>query len=282
MVPQQFFDNHFSDILHSQINLLDSPLRCEAHRKLAIGLVAHSEVNAYILKNEPHECYAIVVNGALITLLNHYVKLVQASRHIDAIVYCSDVVRRQSDFPPLMSKMLSDYLNTGLPYGPELKLEPDSVAMQMIEVTLLFIHRFIIAHELAHFINGDLAGQLHFAPPSWNKNESVFGRNVSHEMEFKADIVGFGILIRMVAGEAPGFPANRLFEMSVKILFNFFRGLDESGCSTHPPSSARMLVIAHHFFGEDATRALSSSFDDLSFLEVFGKLTSGITVTDLL
>lgn len=280
--PEEFFDEFFTSILKDLIELLDSPLKEDAQRQLAIGCVDHAEANAYILRDGSQNCYAIVLNGALINLLNHYVKLIQASQHPESIVYSSEKLTERREFPPVMSKMLSDYIATGVPSGPELKIRIDSNAMKFVEVSLRFIYRFITAHELGHFIGGDLDSPKNFAVPMWNENVSVFSKNISHEMEFKADIIAFGLLLRLVAEEAPQFPAGMVFELSVKVLFNLFRELNDVGCSTHPPSSARMLVIAHHFFGEEAAIALRFSFDDLSYLTIFHNLIGGVTVSDLI
>lgn len=286
VVPEEFFDSHFNHIFTLITSTLSPSVRSEIESKIAVGCVDNAKVNAFIIRSANHKNFAIAINRALVTMTNHYAKMIAAANYPNAVVYCngsSGSELRKSDYIRLCSKMLEQYGATGKPVGPELKLDTKSDAMKLVESMLEAVHVFVVAHEVGHYLNGDLGSPANFQESNLTEGEMVFGStNVSHKMEFLADQIAFEIVLRIWRAVEPAYPARKALDNSVILFFNFLREVSNRGSRSHPRPSDRILSITSSFFGADAASLMQQSFDDLTKLREFQEMLNGLTVSDLL
>lgn len=283
---EKFLDQYFNDLFRLIVSTLEDSVRTRIESQIAVGCVDDAEVNAFIIRSENNKNFAIVLNRALVTMTNHYVKLIAAALYPDAVILCNGKPGsgfKKAEYIRLSSEMLANYGKTGEPIGPELKIVVQSDAMKFLESRLQALHVFALAHEIGHYLNGDLESESNFFRVKMSPCGQVFGsENVSHNMEFKADDVAFEIVLRIWRSIDPKYPARQALDNSVTMFFNFLREVSNRGCESHPRSSDRILSVTNSFFGENAAVLMEKSFDDLSQLGAFQEMLRGLTVTELL
>lgn len=286
IIPEHFFDQYFNDLLELITATLTPALAEEVKERIAVGCIDHAYVNAFIIRSEDDANFAIVLNKALVTMTNHYAKLIAAAIHPDEVIQCNgrpgtDFQKR--DYIRLSGEMLRRYGATGDPVGPELKLDLGSTALSRVDSMLQAMHLFVLAHEVGHYLNGDLGDLTNFRKPLSDSGERVFGsESVSHNMEYLADEVAFEVVARVWRSKDPNYPARKALDDSVTLFFNFLREVDNRGSESHPRSSDRILAVTNCFFGRQAADVMAASFDDISQIAVFQDLLGGITVSDLM
>lgn len=283
--PGEFFEEYFTRWLEKIAGLLPEPAQSAILQRLAIGCMEHMTVNAFITRSDDGECFAIVMNRALLTMINHYVKLEAAAIYPESVTYLEDLPLSMMS-PDLYflrrSKILKDYAETGLPYGVGLKFGLKSEALQFVDRTLRLLHLFVLAHELGHYLNGDLMVEANFAPGGRARRLSFGGQNVSHDLEFKADAVAFDLVLRVMNETQPALPARRALELSAVLLFNFLREISNKGSESHPRPGDRLIAITREFFGDEAAALMARTFDDTSAIREFQRKFGKQTVAELL
>jgi hypothetical protein len=218
-------------------------------------------------------------------MVNHYIKLIAAALNPSAVKYCNGIVLgklTRADYVRMSTQMLVQYAATGEPRGPDLKIAIDTEAMAFVDNALQAMHLFLVAHEVGHFLNGDLEDEAYFSKCHWSADTSIFGAEVSHRMEFQADKIAFELVLRAFAAREPEYPARLAFDLSVTLFFNFVREISNRGSITHPRPSDRILAITKEFFGDEEANIMEKSFRDLSYLEVFQRNVAGRKVAEVL
>ena len=132
------------------------------------------------------------------------------------------------------------------------------------------------------YLNGDLKVSAHFADSDLVAEGMVFGNNVSHAKEFKADAKGFELLLRALSVDGPDFPAHRVLQLSVVIFFNFLREISNRGSESHPAPSDRIVAVTKEFFGNEAGDVMERSFANPALVSEFEKMVGNETIAELL
>ena len=283
--PEKWFDDHFKGLLHRVADTLPEATRSDLLDSVAVGCVDSRQVNACIIRGERGPCYAILVNRALLTMLNHHIKLIAAANYPSSVLHFDGYptgALPAAVYTKVSTAILQRYGATGKPVGPELKLALDSPAMELVEEALIALHAFVLGHEVGHYINGDLDSEANFAESNDIPFGPVFGTNVSHTMEFAADRFAFETVLRMLRMRDVNMPARRVLDLSVTLFFNFLREISNRGSESHPKPSDRILSVTREFFGGEAAHLMEASFNDLSAIAAFRDHVGSTTVSELL
>lgn len=283
--PAKFFDDLFAAQLKMIAGVLPSGVRSEVLQRVAVGTLDHALVNAQITRSADGSFFAILINRALIVLANHYMKLVAAARHPGSVLYCERIPTAElltADFAGMGTAMLKEYAQTGNPKGPQLKLGMTSEAMKELNTTIGVFHLFVLAHEIGHFVNGDLAALTNFNKCHWDGTTLVFAHNVSHAMEYKADEFAFETVLKVLAAQVPHMRALQAFYLSALPTFNFLRDISNRGCESHPKPSDRILNLTGKFFGADAAVLMAKSFSEVAAINAFREQYGKLTATEML
>lgn len=262
-------------------NAASGTIRAEIQERVAAGCLEHESVNAQILRSKDGY-YAIVLNKGLMMLVNKFIKLIAAASEPEAVIYCNrGVAFSKQEYIQMGAEVLKHYAKHGVPAGPRLKLRADSRARGFLEVSLRWIELFILAHEVGHFANGDLANLKSFSP--WHLADiSVFNGEQSHREEFDADRFAFATVMRITAASTPTFPAIQVLLGAATLTFNVLRGISDRESYSHPAASARLLAITREFFGPKPADAMEASFASPRLVEDVRKAVGNVSVSALI
>lgn len=281
---EAYFDDYLSRLFGGIVDVLPEQRLTGVKERIAVGVLNNIQVNAFIVRSDDGKYFAILLNRALLEVIHHYVKLVAAADYPDSVVYCNgDATAKlgKADYMALLDALLKHYVTTGQPSGPELKLDLDSTGMSFVEEALSAIHFFVLAHEIGHYINGDLAG-THFANADDLPGASIFLGNLSHQREYAADEVAFDVILRVLANVIPDYPARLALYMSVYLFFCLVRDICNRGSETHPRPTDRLLAVTRLFFGDKGATLMAQGMTDVGKVLEFHDQFDHLTVTDVL
>lgn len=286
ITASEFLSGYFNDLLELVVNsMTDHDLRTSIRNQVAVGLLESETLTACITKSDDGRHYAILIHSSLVMMLNHYLKLVMAANHNSSVTYCNDLnVGRlgSRDYIDLSIRMLAHYKVHREIRPPELKLRTGSPALALVEGSLHLIYTFLIGHELAHYINGDLAGDDGEGREKWIADQFDAKEDPYHAKEHKADIIGFELLLRLVHAKNPETTVVEVLKKSIILLFNMVREIGDKPSATHPMSSIRICAIIDCFLGRRAADLMFRSFGDLAFLEPYEREYGGVTISTAL
>ena len=283
--PEAWFDGQLATMLDRIAGTLSPNAQALLKARVAVGTAELASANAWIIRSADGGVYAILIHRGLLSLMNHYVKLTAAAQDPAAVSFFeghSAPVLPSATYTRVASIMLRRYAESGEVHGPELKFRSDSTTRLLVDGRLLMTHLFVLAHEVGHYVNGDLEADGHFSASTRMNGAEVFGVNVSHAMEFAADRFAFEAVLRLWFASDPSTAATIALYSSATLLFNVLREIGNSGSLSHPRPSDRLLAIVQSFFGPEAALLLAKSFDDLSYVASFGDHVGDRSVADLL
>jgi hypothetical protein len=85
--PENWFDDYFNQLFELLASTLPPRVATSLRERVAVGCVDNLEVNACIIRSSCGSCYAILINRALLTMLNHCLKLIGAANHPSAVLH---------------------------------------------------------------------------------------------------------------------------------------------------------------------------------------------------
>jgi len=228
---------------------------------IAIGLLPNGEANAFIARS-PDGKYALVLCSGLMLLLHKYLKLVRAFVTPLEVVHCNRKpasTLTKDDLSSYIVELVQIYKDQGVPYGPMINLSDRAAAEHGFLLSLAEL--FILCHELGHYLNGDLVDLSSYSALPHDTEGQRYEENRNHEIEFHADITGFGLYRPSL--EKRGFDASSV-ELLKPILatFNLFYAIGGGASSTHPHPYDRVCrIVDHHYgaaFGQRIANALAN------------------------
>ncbi|MER9295703.1 hypothetical protein NKI38_04250 [Mesorhizobium sp. M0621] len=262
---ESVISNSFKTIVQS----LPATRRALVDGHIAAGVLEHGQANAFIARS-PNGKLAILFSSGLAMFLHKYIKLVCASVDPRQIVYCNrkdykEITR--DDTGQYIGEMIEHFKIYSIPRGPFVKLsEKETLRASGI---LNFAETFILCHELGHFFNGDLDGGSHFTALPAGISGEKFDENKDHEMEYRADSVGYGIYLETINKISPGISPQAALS-PVMLMFDLFYQLAGGESSTHPHPHDRVVRIVHNYFSpEMAVRAAEGLRDPRLLPDVF-------------
>lgn len=281
--PVSFFEKYFAHEVSRLATLLRPSIAYALESQFAMGTLEQIEVNAFICRRGDEEVYAILVNRGFVLLLNHYVKLLTAVRMPEEVVFYQGISTKglnRATYSQALRRLMDEYRQSGRVVGPELKLHLDGKARAWLEFELRQVFLFLLAHEIGHYVNGDLADKASLVNlDGWAGAKGLCCSKP--EQEYQADVFAFEAVLRLAAQERPDLSVTPLFSQTVIRLFNVLRDISDRGSSTHPPASERMLALANEFLGEKARDLLKASFTDLSQFAAFEAIVGNVSVHEL-
>lgn len=258
-------DAHFRPLLDSlQVALeavVDDLTRARLSRDLAFGTVAESTVNALCVRSRDAK-YAICFHAGLFEFLSKISKYQIALAGLGSISFCTRkpaAAVTRDDLVDFCQTLIDNYRNTGEPRGPGVTLEPRMDTLLYRSALLKSIELFILAHEIAHFLNGDL--ERHYVAVNAAPDHSTLNRAASagHQMEFRADTVGYvlaflafqrsdeaGLLHRLSGGTQN---AHHYFLGMVALFFELLNAISPGASRSHPDPPARVANIGESLYG---------------------------------
>ncbi|MCK4824349.1 hypothetical protein KA005_51835 [bacterium] len=232
---------------------------------IAMGALDTGEANAVIIKSLDNK-YAILINFGLMTLLNKFFKLTSVLYEPKLITYCNRKPAEElaiDDLQKYIFELIENYKDYGTPYGAMIKLEPQ--ATLRYGMILHYAEIFIMCHELGHFLNGDLQDNSYFSAFKGRDWLQKFEENVNYQMEYAADITGYGLVQRVVEREY-GVDAKKPSLFAIASLFNLFFMLSGGASSTHPNPRERTLKIIEQFYGDELSELMLQTYDEPALL----------------
>ena len=281
-----FYNTYFQDLLEMLlVSVGNESLKSAAAEYVAVGFLESDKLQPEIHRSGNGRFYSILIPSAFMSLLNRYLKLVASALNPDDVIYCNgrDVSQLgKSDYIKMSTSMLVHFGEYQEVKGAEIKLEIGSRALAFVDRCHHYIISFILGHELAHFINDDLSESPH--PRKFNlvAESGLAGINRFHTEEFKADIIGFELLLRMVHAESSQATVVNTLRWSIVLLFNMVREIQDLPTELYPMSSTRICAIIDCFLGEPAANLMFASFNDLSLIPIYEKKYGGITIAEVL
>lgn len=246
------YDSHDSvtqNILTSYIfPAMDDQLVNEIKSRIAFGLINNPEVNAKIITVDGVH-FAVLLSHGILSYYRDWLRLLWAVDDPKSVIYCDGVDIAQADsstYARLLKNTIDSYKDIGVPMGPGIHLDEKGHVSCGIHQTLILI--FLIGHELGHFLNGDfqLAGVFHKS--SLVSTISEFNIAGRHELELRADLVGFDILQRtkehFFTEDAPVGEGIEFFILHRLLMGLHFISPKEG---SHPSPISRILNIADSY-----------------------------------
>lgn len=148
----------------------------------------------------------------------------------------------------MLDQMVDAYRNIGLPVAPFLRLNTDGLH----SVGIVHIHNlvFIIAHELAHFLNGDFRDDSRYVPLEGVEGAYRFDGDQTKKQELKADIRAYSILRNSAQRQYAVDFAEADTLGSVLILFDAISRINEEDSTTHPSPKNRISSIVRQYYSD--------------------------------
>lgn len=108
--PEKWLDDYFGEMLKLVNNAFPPSIQTEITQRIAVGCVDNADVNAFIIRSDDGQCFAILVNRALITMVNNYVKLIAAAGHPSSVIHCNGLPVEKltrADYTKMSTQMLT-------------------------------------------------------------------------------------------------------------------------------------------------------------------------------
>jgi hypothetical protein len=263
--PMNGFVNRVVDMIKKSF----SPERLEAlDKRVAFGALESAELNAFIIRSECRQFFAVLLNYGLILFLFSHSRLTSAWGFPESAYLL--VGQNWEQFTRMQAASAIERLCLQYKESQKFLIPPIRFSDPTIEIglraRLLVACTFTVGHELGHFFNGDLDREELFAQIS-GRDLASFDPNPSHAMELAVDAVGFDIL--MCATQRPD-KESLLFEVG-----NFFTLLKDLGIEssdTHPAPHARVAHLAKTHFNDELAEGLDAYYrGDAGLLERYGQ-----------
>jgi hypothetical protein len=266
-------DTTYRDVVRA----LPSPRRILIENRIAAGVLDHGYANAFIARS-PDGKFAILFSFGLAIFLHKCIKLIAALEKPKCVTYCSRKSAQaltENDIQNYLDEMIAYYARHSVPRGPLIKVTSQEAAR--VGSIVKSAEAFIICHELGHFLNGDLDDETRYSAMPLGALGDRYEENQDHELEYKADKVGYELYLRFIA--ATGWDVTPQASLAlVMAVFDLFYKLAEGASSSHPHPHDRIVRIVRDRFSPDlATRVAEGLRDPRLLQEVFPMPTSRST-----
>lgn len=251
-----------SEISSALVKSLPRHIRRHIRKNVKIRCANTDDAFGLFVNDIDGEYSVIVISTGLMILLNKLLKFEQAEHDITQVIYCNRY--EISDLTPaLIRKMRAEVIDQYKKHdskGPSIYLEKDFHVFQ-----LLTQEAFIIAHEIAHFIDKTLICDS-ITKLFMEKNLNI---SEAHASEYAADALGLFILFHsdFFARYMPSSKQSKREKTSERnickdilcaCICHFFENLELAGhqeSKSHPSPFNRALSVLRWIFGEETVKA---------------------------
>lgn len=217
------------------------------NEKIAIGSLYHGNINAFCIKSSDG-LYAILLNEGLMLLFNKLLSYYFAQTSLYNVSYCDRLPKEKLSIRIInefINETITNFRSIGVPFGPVILLQKEGQVQ--LEKWLYVWESFVIFHELGHIFNGDLENKNNLLPFSSSSSACQFTNNSSKELEFNADVKGFGLMCKVF--KENNFQLRLLLPAMIE--FTEFLNLYELNSINHPPFKNRLLKILKLYYSEE-------------------------------
>jgi hypothetical protein len=249
---QTTFQEVIDDILDQFYSILN-PDQVELFKsKCYFSTIDNREVNAFVKLSEDKRFCAILINSSLIKFLHRWGKLDFAILDPDSVLFCSGFTESKptkEDLMKVRENVFNSVYKTKIPHIPFIILKNELINKAQL-AQLSIQEKFVVFHEIAHIMNGDLTKQIN--------NPDITSRinKASHCREYWADLVAFGLLLKLEMTtyskeiyELISTHQRHLFLYAIINLFKTITFFQEDVTYMHPHPINRMYLIIEYFYG---------------------------------
>jgi hypothetical protein len=203
-------------------------------------------INASIVRSK-EGYFAVIINSSLIALLTKIGKLEIAFRNPRCVEFCSRTPQGKPTKDEIASMRAESYryfAEHKMSHGPFLVIGGPEALFHFDRLDIQ--EKLILFHEIGHFICGDLYD---------NKNERVFVKsdnikNIRYQSELFADIIGFGLLLRLEKRKGEISLGRRLVILNALVfLFELLSRLQVGETEKYPHPLNRMNTLIEYYYG---------------------------------
>ncbi len=267
--PEEY-ENGIDDLIKGfweDIDMLDDDEVKIIKEKIAIGNAKIDTFRAMLVK--VGNFYSIIFNFGLYIYLNKNLKLLHATHKPNDVMFCNRIEKKEYSgeiFHEFRDELCKIYKGAGRVLGAIVLLNPE---VTIVGKQLYFIELFILCHELGHFFNGDLEDKTTTVSLYENSEEQILNEKNSNLKEFKADIKGFQLVLKILIkkhklGKNP-VPPHLILSILI-INFNILTELAPKESKTHPYPINRLLNIVDLFYGKDAADFILKTYEEPNLL----------------
>lgn len=240
--------------------------RSRLQNRTAFGGIDSPTVNAACVKSRDG-VFAIVVNFGLMIFLNKYTKYMTAAAIPSSVAFCNranpDDLGR-SDYVMFANEMIDHYRTTGEIAGALIRLSQRGQALSVVQ--LILAERFVVAHEIGHFLCGHLDDDSLFSLDSTTQTFLIFAENEHHQKEFEADARAFELMAAQLWSAARDEEALEAVGAGMLITaVTVFQALQFLGSATasrtHPAPRERLLRLAEAFYDKRSFESVRAWLD---------------------
>lgn len=238
-------DNLFNIVLTS----LPVEEQNEVKRCIAIGVAELGELNACITKGGKN-IYGIIFSSGLMLIIHKLFKILFASVHPEDVIYCNrDKPSKltSQDYKLMFFEVCENYIATGEPKGPLIKFDEQS--QEEYSITLNIAEAFVLSHEIAHFLNGDLDDDDNFIQLGQEETIVKYLEGKHHDREFMADIKAFKMILNL---NYPYLPKGATI-LPIMLMMGILEAIGAKETYSHPSPKNRMVNILNTYYGEGIT-----------------------------
>lgn len=220
--------------------------------------IENRTINASVRRSSDHQYFGIFINSALINLLTKLGKLDQAVTNPECIVFCNrfpDSKPSVEEIKLMRNEMYQYFTTEKMAFGPYLIIK--GIEQQSHFNKLNIQEKLIIFHEIGHFLNGDL-----FKGKEVQAVKKGFA-NISHQREFHADLVGFGLLLMLEKKDGTLILERRLdILFAIIALFDVMYGLQGVETDSYPHPLDRLMFLIENFYGAQFAEIVHKTYSD--------------------
>jgi len=216
------------------------------------------KIGAHIRRSSDKKFFGVFINSSLIALLSKIGKLDVALMNPDCVVFCNrfpDSKPNAEEIKAMRDEMFEYFMTTKMSHGPFLIIEQSEAVHYMLKLSVQ--ERFIVFHEISHFLNGDL-----FEISNEQELDSKF-TNIKHQREHLADLMAFALIVKFENKNGPLSKEHSIFLLMAMVhLFDIMWGLQGIENDSHPHPLNRMNAIVEVFYGTDIAEIIEKTYSD--------------------
>lgn len=219
------------------------------------------KLNASIIRSQDGNYFSVIINSSLINLLTKLGKLEIAFANPGCVKFCNRNPERKptkEELGSMKQEMYDYFTNFKMSHGPFLIIDGLEAAFHFDRLNIQ--EKLIVFHEIGHFICGDLFK---------TKNEQVLVesdniKNIHYQREFLADIIGFGLLLRLEKLDKEISLERRLHILNALVfLFEVLSRIQVNETDKYPHPLNRMNTIIEYYYGIEFAEIIEKMFKGL-------------------
>lgn len=259
-IKRSMFDEVIAQLVKEFYTIVPEEISTKFQEHFYFSTAQTRKIGGSIYKHRDKPYFAILINSSLITLLHKVGKLDVALQNPSCVKFCNRFPDQSVSFEELV-KMRAEYFayftTQKMAHGPQLLLRDPENLMHLSRLQIQ--EKFILFHEIAHFLNGDSSQR--------KANQRLVPKlgNIDHQREFLADWIAFALLLRSAKASEDITKELRLHILFAIIhLFDIMYLVQPQDGEKHPLPLNRMNAIVELYYGEKIADIVAKTYKDKS------------------